>query len=178
MGRPKPAPKVQGFILYRIFYGSELVYIGRTKQPLQDRLRGHFFQKPMHRTINIEMVSMVQYAEFKTEADMNLYEIYFILTLHPPLNVDDKTRDFPTVTLPDVEWKEWSAPIFDRWKKEVTERMSEAEKMRLRYRQITEEIRVVGGLFRTGEISEDEKYDRLEALRAEQKDLEKKLWGR
>lgn len=174
----KAAQKVQGFILYRIFYGTELVYIGRTKQPLQDRLRGHFFQKPMHRTISIEMVSRIQYAEFTTEADMNLYEIYFILTCHPPLNVDDKTRDYPTVTLPDVEWKDWSAPIFDRWKAEVAERMSGAEKMRLRHRQIIEEIRVVGGLFRAGEITEDEKYDRLEALRAEQTDLENKLWGR
>lgn len=173
-------PKVQGFILYRIFYGAELVYIGRTKQPLQDRLRGHFFQKPMHRTISIEMVSRIQYAEFATEADMNLYEIYFILTQHPPLNVDDKTRDYPTVTLPDVEWKDWSAPIFEKWKAEVAKRVAGAEKMRIRYRQIVEEIRVVGGLFRAGEISEDEKYDRLETLRAEQKGLEKKLfpWGR
>lgn len=177
MPKPKPAPRVQGFILYRIFYGDVLVYIGRTKQPLQNRLRGHFFQKPMHRTINIEMVSRVQYAEFRTEADMNLYEIYFILTLHPPLNVDDKTRDFPTVTLPDVEWKDWSAPIFDCWKEEITERVSEAEKRRLRYKAITEEMRIVRGLFRSGEIGEDEKYDRLEALRAEQEDLEKKLWG-
>ena len=102
---PVKSKKEQRFLLYRIFYGKELVYIGRTKQPLQNRLRGHFFQKPMHRTIDIEMVSRVQYAEFPTEADMNLYEIYFILTRHPPLNVDDKTRDYPTVTLPDVEWK-------------------------------------------------------------------------
>lgn len=31
---------VQGFVLYRIYYGDTLVYIGRTKQPLQNRLRG------------------------------------------------------------------------------------------------------------------------------------------
>lgn len=174
----KAVEKIQGFILYRIFYGSELVYIGRTKQPLQDRLRGHFFQKPMHRTISIGMVSSIQYAEFTTEADMNLYEIYFILTQHPPLNVDDKTRDYPTVTLPDVVWKDWSAPIFEKWKAEVAEREAGAEKRRLRHRQVIEEIRVVRGLFRAGEITEDEKYDRLEALRAEQEDLETKMWGR
>ena len=174
----KAVEKIQGFILYRIFYGSELVYIGRTKQPLQDRLRGHFFQKPMHRTISIGMVSSIQYAEFTTEADMNLYEIYFILTQHPPLNVDDKTRDYPTVTLPDVVRKDWSAPIFEKWKAEVAEREAGAEKRRLRHRQVIEEIRVVRGLFRAGEITEDEKYDRLEALRAEQEDLETKMWGR
>ena len=129
----------------------------------------------MHRTIDIEMVSRVQYAEFPTEADMNLYEIYFILTRHPPLNVDDKTRDYPTVTLPDVEWKDWYSPIFERWKKEIAERVSDAEKKRMRYKAITEEIRVVRGLYRTGEISEDEKYDRLEALQAEQESIEKTL---
>ena len=43
------------------------------------------------------------YAEFKTEADMNLYGIYFILKWHPPLDIDDKTCDYPTVELPDVE---------------------------------------------------------------------------
>ena len=172
---PVKSKKEQRFLLYRIFYGKEPVYIGRTKQPLQNRLRGHFFQKPMHRTIDIEMVSRVQYAEFPTEADMNLYEIYFILTRHPPLNVDDKTRDYPTVTLPDVEWKDWYSPIFERWKKEIAERVSDAEKKRMRYKAITEEIRVVRGLYRTGEISEDEKYDRLEALQAEQESIEKTL---
>ena len=106
---------------------------------------------------------------------MNLYEIYFILTRHPPLNVDDKTRDYPTVTLPDVEWKDWYSPIFERWKKEIAERVSDAEKKRMRYKAITEEIRVVRGLYRTGEISEDEKYDRLEALQAEQESIEKTL---
>ena len=45
----------------------------------------------------------------------------------------------------------------------------------MRYKAITEEIRVVRGLYRTGEISEDEKYDRLEALQAEQESIEKTL---
>lgn len=31
----------QGYILYRIWYGQCLAYVGRTKQPLQARIRGH-----------------------------------------------------------------------------------------------------------------------------------------
>lgn len=31
--------KIQGFIIYRIWYGDILVYLGRTKQPLQSRIR-------------------------------------------------------------------------------------------------------------------------------------------
>lgn len=41
--------RVQGFLIYRIWYGDCLVYVGRTKQPLQSRIRGHLFNKPMHR---------------------------------------------------------------------------------------------------------------------------------
>lgn len=91
--------RVQGFLIYRIWYGNCLVYVGRTKQPLQSRIRGHLFSKPMHRTVNIEQVTKIEYAELGSEADMNLYEIYYILRLHPPLNVDDKARDDLSVTL-------------------------------------------------------------------------------
>lgn len=55
--------KVQGFLVYRVWYGDTLVYVGRTKQPLQDRIRGHLFQKPMHRTIAIEQVTKIEYGE-------------------------------------------------------------------------------------------------------------------
>ena len=73
--------RAQGFLIYRIWYGNCLVYVGRTKQPLQSRIRGHLFSKPMHRTVNIEQVTKIEYAELGSEADMNLYEIYFILKL-------------------------------------------------------------------------------------------------
>ena len=171
------------YTLYRIYYRNKvenvdvLIYVGRTKQPLKNRLRGHFFQKPMHRTICIEQVSKIEYAEFKTEADMNLYEIYYILMLKPPLNVDDKTRDYPTVTLPEVEWHEWHDDIFDKWLKEITEKSSQYEKDLRRLHAISEDIRVVRSLRRTGEITEDECFDRIEALQAERMRLDKELYG-
>ncbi len=39
------------FILYKIYDDKGIIYLGRTKQKLQDRLRGHFFKKPMQREI-------------------------------------------------------------------------------------------------------------------------------
>lgn len=48
--------KIQGFILYRIWYGDSLVYLGRTKQPLQSRIHGHLFKKPMHREASYKYV--------------------------------------------------------------------------------------------------------------------------
>ena len=50
---------------------------------------------------------------------MNLYEIYYILKLHPPLNVDDNTRDNLTVEMPEVEFKEAEFPLWEKWKKQL-----------------------------------------------------------
>lgn len=65
------------------------------------------FAKPMHRAIDIHNVTKIEYTELRTEADMNLYEIYFINLWNPPLNVDDKARDSLTITLPELEWTEF-----------------------------------------------------------------------
>ena len=56
--------------LYRIYEGNKIVYIGRTHQPLNNRLRGHFFKRPMHRNIDIFQVSQIEYVELPTVADM------------------------------------------------------------------------------------------------------------
>lgn len=50
----------KGFILYRIYYGDHIVYVGRTKQPLQTRIHGHMFAAPMHRSIDIHNVSKIE----------------------------------------------------------------------------------------------------------------------
>ena len=62
--------KIQGFILYRIWSGDVLVYLGRTKQPLPSRIHGHLFKKPMQRSISINLVTKIEYAEFQTEAEI------------------------------------------------------------------------------------------------------------
>ena len=170
--------KVQGFLVYRVWYGDTLAYVGRTKQPLQDRIRGHLFQRPMHRTIAIEQVTKIEYAEFTTEADMNLYEIYFILKDHPPLNVDDKTRDFPTVSLPPVEWKEFRTGLWEKWADELRRKAGERGKMMVRYRQIPEDIRIARSAYRMGEISEDEFCKKRTALEAELNMLKEAIWPR
>lgn len=172
----RKSSSVRGFLLYRIWYGEHLVYVGRTKQPLQNRIRGHLFAKPMHRAIAIGQVTKIEYASFQTEADMNLYEIYFILKWHPPLNVDDKTRDYPTVELPDVEWAEFRTPLWEKWIDELEKKADIRDKARLRvYRQIPQELCVLRSLRRTGEISEDEYYERKFILEEEEKKLRKHL---
>lgn len=156
--------KIQGFILYRIYYSDTLIYLGRTKQPLQNRIRGHLFQKPMHRSICIDLVTKIEYAEFQTEADMNLYEIYFINLWKPPLNIDDKCRDELTVALPDVEWKLFETPLWDKWKLEIKKQDSQYH-MRKNEKAAQEELkRFMRRQWHDGKISEEHYYDFVEAM--------------
>lgn len=111
----------QGFILYRIWYGKVLAYLGRTKQPLQARIRGHMFAKPMHRAIDIHNVTRIEYTELSTEADMNLYEIYLINLWKPPLNVDDKAKDDLMISLPMLTWQQFTPSNWDSWKMQLKE---------------------------------------------------------
>lgn len=109
----------KGFILYRIWYGNHLAYLGRTRQPLQARIRGHMFAAPMHRAIDIHNVTLIEYTELPTEADMNLYEIYFINLWKPPLNVDDKAKDDLTIVLPALTWQEFHPANWEWWKRQL-----------------------------------------------------------
>lgn len=174
--------KVQGFILYRFFYRDarghdSIVYIGRTKQPLQTRIRGHLFAKPMHRTISIEQVTKIEYAQLQTEADMNLYEIYYILKEKPLLNVDDKTRDGLTVSLPELKWTEFWPPLWEKWRNELRQIDDERGKMRRRSLDIPQEVRVLRSQRKMGEIPEDEYWAKKDALMEEERRIQKNLYG-
>jgi excinuclease UvrABC nuclease subunit len=131
----------------------------------------------MHRCININLVTKIEYAVFPTEADMNLYEIYFINKLKPPLNVDDKTRDELTVTLPDVEFKVFECHLWDKWKAEIFINNGEYSSKRARYRAIQEEYRILRSKFKLKEITESQ-YDELhDALEKEESELKKYYYG-
>lgn len=152
------------FILYRIYYGDDIVYLGRTKQPLQDRIRGHLFKKPMHRSICIDLVSKIEYAEFQTEADMNVYEVYFINLFRPPLNRDDKAHDSLTISLPEVQWKLFSTPLWEKWRKEIDQKDLEEDEKRKKKNALLLLQREMRKKKHEGEITEDEYYDFLERI--------------
>lgn len=107
---------------------------------------------------------------------MNLYEIYYILKEHPPLNVDDKTRDFPTVELPPIEWQEFRPPLWEKWTDELKKRSGEREKLLARYRAIPEDTRILRSVYRMGEIGEEEYWSRRDALAQELDDIRNRLW--
>ena len=114
--------------LYKIYYNLNCVYLGRTNQPITSRLRGHFFAKPMHKVVDIKFVTKVEVCTLKTEADMYLYEVYYINKLKPTLNRDDKAFDELSVILPELDWQEYNPPRMAIWIKAITEK-EEAERV-------------------------------------------------
>lgn len=151
-----------GFTLYRIYYGDCLVYVGRTTQPLQNRIRGHLFKKPMHREIDINQVTRIEYAQFETMADMYTYEIYFINLWKPPLNKDDKALDYLTVKLPDVVWKPFQTHLWTKWKQEIVTMDKEEEKQRREKIEEFEQKQELRRKWRAGEITEEEYFKQTE----------------
>ncbi len=120
------------YILYKIFYNSPdgefIAYLGRTKQRINSRLRGHFKQLPMHKLIDIFSVSHIEIAECKTEADMFLYEIYYINKYKPVLNKDDKSKEELTIILPELDFKTLhNEKIMEKWKQEIRSDMDCAD---------------------------------------------------
>lgn len=164
-------------ILYKIYYGDLLVYLGRTKQPLQNRLRGHFFKKPMHRAIDINHVTKIEYAEFQTVADMYLYEIYYINKLKPSLNVDDLARDEITVTLSEVEFLPYNCHLFESWKNQINANDTEWDRLHKEYCNIPLQQTLLRKQKRNGEITEEEYYEQHESLSQREKELCKQLYG-
>ena len=73
----------------------------------------------MNLVIDIHNVTKIEYTMLSTEADMNLYEIYYINLWKPPLNVDDKAKDNLTITLPELEWKKFVPANWDKWKEQL-----------------------------------------------------------
>ena len=150
----------KNFILYKIYSENCLLYLGRTKQPLQRRLHAHFFKTPMVRDINIECVTKIEYAVFPTEADMNLMEIYYINKLKPPLNRDDKAKDELTIVLPEIPFQEYVCPLMDKWREQIRIADKEnQEKQRLKCQLELEKNKKRKEIFEQAGISLEEKRE-------------------
>lgn len=153
--------KGKQFILYKIYSENCLLYLGRTKQPLNTRLRGHFFKTPMMREINIEAVTKIEYAVFSTEADMNVMEVYFINKLKPVLNRDDKAKDELTIRLEEPVFQEYHCPHMDKWREQIRAAdAADEEKRKLKTQLEKEKWDKHKEIFNCSELSLEEKRER------------------
>ena len=99
--------KQQTFLVYRIYDADGVFYVGRTSQPLKTRMRQHMASTNNGSEIphiDPKTVKRIEFALCASEADMYLYEVYYINKLHPQMNVDAKASDFLTVQLPELKW--------------------------------------------------------------------------
>lgn len=112
----------KGFIVYRIYYGDTIVYVGRTKQPLQSRIHNHFHKSAFTMLLDINYVSKIEYTMFDTAADMAVAEVYYINKYHSVLNKDDHMKDNLTIEIPFLDEKQWigfSPANWEKWKEEL-----------------------------------------------------------
>ena len=116
MKRKRMKNRPKGFLLYRIWYGKELVYVGKTKRPLRKQINGHVFSQYTY--VDIEKVTKIEYAGLSSEADMNVYEMYYINLWKPRLNEEHKTEDFLSIQLPDLTWNPYLPEEWESWKAE------------------------------------------------------------
>ena len=110
---------------------------------------------------------------------MNVYEVYFINKLKPPLNVDDKENDQLNVILPEVNWIEYKPRLWEKWVSELNRKQPEYEKDLKRYKlYIPEEFSEFRTKYRNKEITKEDCRLKIETLNKEKKELEVKLYGR
>lgn len=161
--------------LYRIYYGNEIVYIGRTSQELPQRLRGHFFNKPTMRKIDLSQTTLVEAVELPTRADMYVYEVFYINKLKPLLNCDDKAKDALTIELPELHWQTVELPLKEKWLKLLNERgILRTENLKLR-EQLSEKEHAIKNQIRTKQLDEEIGYGLLDDIRERIKDISREL---
>lgn len=77
---------------------EEIIYIGLTSRPIQRRIKEHEVEELQKETYRIE------YAKVKTEADMRMYELYYINKYNPKFNTRDLYVDGNQITLPELNF--------------------------------------------------------------------------
>lgn len=92
------------FIVYRISDANGVFYVGRTTQTIKARMRQHMTSSSDVPHIDPSSVKKIEFALCKSEADMYLYEVYYINLYRPQLNEDAKAMDCLTVCLPELNW--------------------------------------------------------------------------
>lgn len=125
----------------------------------------------MLKKIDINKVSKIECAEFKTRADMYLYEIYYINLYKPIFNKDDKAKDKLTIHLPDVSFYEWTTPLWDKWKEEINLATQKYEELKTKIKVFEEKQRKrkaeILKLHKKGVINSDEYWEESNKIRQE-----------
>lgn len=110
-------------ILYRIYYGHKIVFVGATNFDLTSTLRVDFFGQ---NSLDIARVSKIEYATLPSMADCIVYKTYFINKLKPLCNKSDRSRDelSNNIVLPELNFVEYNNSIVGKWKEYDSEQLN------------------------------------------------------
>lgn len=105
-------------ILYRIYYGHKLVYVGVTNFDLTNTLRVNFFGT---NNLDITRVSKVEYSILSSMADCLVYQAFYVNSHKPLCNKSGKARDELSANLaavlPDLTFEEYDNEVITKWER-------------------------------------------------------------
>ncbi len=88
---------MEKFYIYRYFnHKNQVIYVGLTARPLKQRVKEHSAEQLQADTHHID------FATVSSEADMRMYELYYINKYRPKYNKRDLYFDGHSVKLPEL----------------------------------------------------------------------------
>ena len=90
--------------VYRFIDGKgNIIYIGKTVN-MDNRMQSHFTKGHLPKEC-YRAVAKIEYLKYKTESDSLIMETYYITKYSPKYNKLGQSRDIPTITFDEKNWK-------------------------------------------------------------------------
>lgn len=92
------------FYVYRYVYQNQIIYVGKTKRDLCERISEHKVERKFlpYLTADIEFITC------KTHVEMDIYEKYFINLWSPILNIVDMEHAEFSFQIPKQMWRKYT----------------------------------------------------------------------
>ena len=82
---------------------GNIIYIGKTVN-MDNRMQSHFTKGHLPKEC-YRSVAKIEYQKYKTESDSLIMETYYITKYSPKYNKLGQSRDVPTITFDEKNWK-------------------------------------------------------------------------
>lgn len=83
---------------------GNIIYVGYTGQRLDTRIAQHMEKGHLSKDCYSE-IARIEYIQYKTKADAQIYEVYYINKYKPKYNKLNKQTDIMSLELKEKEWK-------------------------------------------------------------------------